>query len=208
MLAETPLCLSPWGQYRSPVSTTRRNAVREHGTFGGRRQSRQAPRSRRRLCCLSFPRRAVCVLTSIKDADCNGIKRCCDSRIFAHAPIARSPLIGRAPTRDFLSTLKRPLRRTLTMIRLTTALLTLGVSMATATTALGQGQDGCFYGSCNPEASWCRLLCGSDPQQQNVRSPWAPGYVAATHHRSMYMYVPRHGSGTHMHKKAPLKKAP
>jgi hypothetical protein len=44
------------------------------------------------------------------------------------------------------------------MIRSTTALLMLGVSMATATTALAQ--DGCFYGSCNPEASWCRLLCG------------------------------------------------
>ena len=90
------------------------------------------------------------------------------------------------------------------MIRLTTALLTLGVSIASATTALAQGQDGCFYGSCNPEASWCRLLCGSDPQQQNVRSQ--PGYVAATHHRSMYMYVPQHGR--HMNKKAPLKKAP
>ena len=63
------------------------------------------------------------------------------------------------------------------MIRLTTALLTLGVSIGSATTALAQGQDGCFYGSCNPEASWCRLLCGSDPQQQNVRSQ--PGYVAA-----------------------------
>ena len=58
------------------------------------------------------------------------------------------------------------------MIRLTTVLLTLGVSMATATTALAQGQDGCFYGSCNPEASWCRLLCGSDPQYQNVHSRW------------------------------------
>jgi hypothetical protein len=86
------------------------------------------------------------------------------------------------------------------MIRLTTALLTLGVSVATATTALTQGQDGCFYGSCNPEASWCRLLCGSDPQQQNVRSQWAPGYVAAPHHRSMYMYA--NGNGTHKHKKA------
>jgi hypothetical protein len=84
-------------------------------------------------------------------------------------------------------------RRTLTMIRLTTALLTLGVSMTTATTALAQ--DGCsFYGSCNPEASWCRLLCGSDPQRQNVRSQWAPGYVAATHHRHMYMYA--HSSST------------
>jgi hypothetical protein len=90
------------------------------------------------------------------------------------------------------------------MLRSTIALLMLGVSMGTATTALAQ--DGCFYGSCNPEASWCRLLCGSDPQQQNVRSQWAPGYVAATHHRRMYMYA--HGSGTHEHKRAPLKKAP
>jgi hypothetical protein len=92
------------------------------------------------------------------------------------------------------------------MIRLTTALLTLGVSMATAATTLAQGQGGCFYGSCNPEASWCRLLCGSDPQQQNVRSQWAPGYAAAPHHRSMYMYA--HGNGTHKNKKARLKKTP
>jgi hypothetical protein len=89
------------------------------------------------------------------------------------------------------------------MIRLTTALLMLGVSIASATTALAQ--DGCFYGSCNPEASWCRLLCGSDPQQQNVRSQ-PGGYVAATHHRSMYMYA--HGSSTQKHKRAPLKTAP
>jgi hypothetical protein len=88
------------------------------------------------------------------------------------------------------------------MMRLMTALLTLGV-MAT-TTALAQGQDGCFYGSCNPEAPWCRLLCGSDPQ--NVRSQWAPGYVAAPHHSGTYMYVPPHGSSAHKHKKAPLKK--
>jgi len=89
------------------------------------------------------------------------------------------------------------------MIRLTTALLMLGVSMATATTALAQ--NGCFYGSCNPEASWCRLLCGSDPQQPNVCSQWAPGYVAATRHRSMYMYA--HGNSTHK-EKASLKKVP
>ena len=96
------------------------------------------------------------------------------------------------------------------MIRLTTALLTLGVGMATATIAIAQG---CFYGHCNPEASWCRLLCGSEQQQQieaeeqqqNARSQWAPGY-AETHHRSMYMYLPPHGSSTHLHKKAPLKK--
>jgi len=86
------------------------------------------------------------------------------------------------------------------MIRLTTVLLTLGVSMATATTSLAQD---CFYGSCNPEASLCRLLCGADPQQQNVRSQWAPTY---SYHRSMYMYA--HGNGTHKHHNYPLKKAP
>jgi hypothetical protein len=58
------------------------------------------------------------------------------------------------------------------MIRLTTALLTLGVSVAAATTSIAQGQNECFYGSCNPEAPWCRLLCGSGPQYQNVRSQW------------------------------------
>ena len=142
--------------------------------------------------------------TSTCAATKGGLKRCCDSRIFAHAPIARSVRIGRGQRAASYETL---LRRTLKMIRLTTALLALGVSMATATTALAQGQDGCFYGSCNPEASWCRLLCGSDPQQQNVRSQWAPD-VAATHHKSMYMYVPPYGSSTHMRKKAALKKAP
>ena len=94
------------------------------------------------------------------------------------------------------------------MIRVTTALLMLGVGMATATTAIAQG---CFYGHCNPEASWCRLLCGSEQQQQieaeeqqNVRSQWAPAY---SYHRRMYMYA--HGNGTHKHHKDnPLKKAP
>jgi hypothetical protein len=37
----------------------------------------------------------------------SGLKRCCDNRIFAHAPIARSLLIGGASARGFLSTLKR-----------------------------------------------------------------------------------------------------
>jgi hypothetical protein len=43
------------------------------------------------------------------------------------------------------------------MIRLTTALLTLGVGMAIATTAIAQ--PGWWVG-CNPEADWCRLLSG------------------------------------------------
>jgi hypothetical protein len=36
------------------------------------------------------------------------------------------------------------------MIRLTTALLTLGVGMASAT-ATAHGQNECFYSSCNPK---------------------------------------------------------
>src|SRR5215469_10989537 len=66
----------------------------------------------------------------------------------------------------------------------------------------------------NCKAQLDRLLCGSEQQQQieaeeqqqNARSQWATGYVAETHHRSMYMYVPPHGSSTHLHKKAPPKK--
>jgi hypothetical protein len=80
------------------------------------------------------------------------------------------------------------------MMRLTTALLTLGFGMATATTAIAQGQGECFWVGCNPEAPYCRSYCGTDPV---VGNQWAPGYVAPTHHRSMYMYAPRH---THMHR--------
>ena len=67
------------------------------------------------------------------------------------------------------------------MMRLTTALLTLGVGTAIATTAIAQ--PGWWVG-CNPEADLCRLLSGgADPQL-------GPGYVAPTYPRSMYMYVP------------------
>ena len=44
------------------------------------------------------------------------------------------------------------------MIRSTTALLMLGISMATATTALAQ--DGCFYGSCNPKRHGVGFFAG------------------------------------------------
>ena len=49
------------------------------------------------------------------------------------------------------------------MIRLMTTFLILGVSIATATTAIAQ--DG-FFGNCNPNSTRCRLLSGSSPQQQ------------------------------------------
>ena len=69
------------------------------------------------------------------------------------------------------------------MNRLKTALLTLGVSVAIATTAAAQN----WWVGCNPDAPMCRLQTGSDP-------PWAPGSVAPTLHGSMYMYTPRHGT--------------
>ena len=47
------------------------------------------------------------------------------------------------------------------MIRLTTALLALGVGMATATMAIAQ--PGWWVG-CNPEADACRLLSGAQTQ--------------------------------------------
>jgi hypothetical protein len=74
------------------------------------------------------------------------------------------------------------------MIRLTTALLTLAVGMAIATTAIAQLG---WWAGCNPEADVCRLLSGgADPRL-------APRYVAPTYPRSMYMYAPRHSTRTH-----------
>jgi hypothetical protein len=74
------------------------------------------------------------------------------------------------------------------MIRLTTALLTLGVGMTIATTAIAQ--PGWWVG-CNPEAYGCAFLSGG----ANPRL--APRYVAPAHPRSMYMYAPRHSTRTH-----------
>ena len=61
------------------------------------------------------------------------------------------------------------------MIRLMTTFLTLGVSIATATTAIAQ--DG-FFGNCNPNSTRCRLLSGSSPQQQTVPSQSHHGYAS------------------------------
>jgi hypothetical protein len=78
------------------------------------------------------------------------------------------------------------------MIRLTTALLALGVGMAIATTAIAMEPPG--WCNCNPEAPACRVYCGSDPEGP-------PANVAPVYPTSMYMYVPRHN--TRMHKNAP-----
>ena len=80
------------------------------------------------------------------------------------------------------------------MIRFTTALLMLVIGTTLTTTAIAQD----WWAGCNPQAPWCRRL-SSDPPQENVRSQWAPGYVAPAHRGSMYMYVPPHRS-THLAK--------
>jgi hypothetical protein len=71
------------------------------------------------------------------------------------------------------------------MIKLTTALLTLGVGLTIATTAIAQES---WWAGCNPQAPWCRRVY-TDP-------PWQPGYDAPTHYRNTYMYAPRH-RGSH-----------
>ena len=60
------------------------------------------------------------------------------------------------------------------MIRLMTTSLTLGISIATATTAIAQ--DG-FFGNCNPNSTRCRLLSGSNPPA--ARSRRARQYLIA-----------------------------
>ena len=73
------------------------------------------------------------------------------------------------------------------MIRLTAALLTLGIGIAMATTALAQGQSGCWWSGCNPEANLCRLLCGSD-------NPWPAPYYGAYSQQRYYSVYPQRRS--------------
>jgi len=79
------------------------------------------------------------------------------------------------------------------MVRLTTALLTMGVIAAMETTA---GAQECWWVGCNPEADLCRLLCGSDdPRQSEINSQWQAPYVGT--------YRPtRHWHAKHNHKTA------
>jgi hypothetical protein len=77
-----------------------------------------------------------------------------------------------------------------TMIRLIAAMLTFGVLMATATTAIAQERNECLYGSCNPEAPWCRLLCGSD----DVRTPRQASHACSLQ-RSHHRYPNHHKHG-------------
>jgi len=59
------------------------------------------------------------------------------------------------------------------MIRLTIALLTLGVIVTPAMTVTAQAQGDCWWVGCNTEAPWCRLYCGTDnPRQSAIDSKW------------------------------------
>lgn len=78
------------------------------------------------------------------------------------------------------------------MIRLTTALLTLGVIIAIASTAQAQG-DECFWVGCNPEAGVCRLLCGTDdPRQTEIGGQWQAPYANAYPRRQYHRQAKHH----------------
>jgi len=76
------------------------------------------------------------------------------------------------------------------MIRLTTALLTLGIVTAMTVTAQAQGE--CWWVGCNPEATLCRTQCGSD----NVLSQWyqwqAPYAYTYPRQRSHHRHTKHH----------------
>jgi hypothetical protein len=74
------------------------------------------------------------------------------------------------------------------MIKLTTALLTLGVGIAIATTAIAQ--PGWWIG-CNPEAPACRVLSWPDP----AVDPWARGYGSGFGYAAN-SYAPAYSYGT------------
>jgi hypothetical protein len=87
------------------------------------------------------------------------------------------------------------------VIRLTTALLTLGAIMATATvTAQAQGE--CWWVGCNLEAPWCRFYCGTDDPRQTEIDPgsqWqsrpAGVYPRHRYHRHAKHHNGRNSSG-------------
>jgi hypothetical protein len=85
------------------------------------------------------------------------------------------------------------------MIRLTAALLTLGIGVAVATTATAQGQSGCWWVGCNPEADLCRLLCGTDdPRSQYDSSQWqAPCAGIYPQQRPFHRHAKHHHTTAH-----------
>jgi hypothetical protein len=84
------------------------------------------------------------------------------------------------------------------MIRLTTALLTLGVITATAVAAQAQGE--CWWVGCNLEAPWCRFYCGTDdPRQTEIDGQWQPRpaslYPQHRYHRHVRHHIRGNSSG-------------
>jgi len=79
------------------------------------------------------------------------------------------------------------------MVRLTIALLTLGILAATGTTAKAQE---CWWVGCNPEADLCRLLCGSDDINSQWRAHYAGSYPRQwTPYRHAKHHHTKHSSG-------------
>jgi len=84
------------------------------------------------------------------------------------------------------------------MIRSTTALLTLGFGITMATTALAQGRSGCWWSGCNPEATLCRYLCGSDsPWPAPYYSTWQAPYYGDPQQRSFHRHAKHHRESGH-----------
>jgi hypothetical protein len=84
------------------------------------------------------------------------------------------------------------------MIRLTTALLTLGVIIAIASTVSAQAQGECFWVGCNPEADLCRLFCGSDdPRQTEIGRQWQAPYASAHPRYQYHRHVKHHHKTAH-----------
>jgi len=70
------------------------------------------------------------------------------------------------------------------MIKSMTTLLILGTGIAIATTAIAQGQSGCWWVGCNPEAPLCRVQCGSNNiLSQSYQWPYADPYPRHRYYR-------------------------
>jgi hypothetical protein len=82
------------------------------------------------------------------------------------------------------------------MIRMTAALLTLGVVAATASPAFAQGYGECFVAGnyCNPDAPYCRSMCWPRPA---AYSQWQAPYPGAYPRQRSFYRHPRHHKRQH-----------
>jgi hypothetical protein len=84
------------------------------------------------------------------------------------------------------------------MIRLTIALIMLGVVAAIASTVTAQAQGECWWVGCNPEADLCRLLCRSDdPRQTETGGQWQAPYAGAYPRHQYHRHANHHHKTAH-----------